>query len=326
MNIVVTESENFSRAAAARLAAMGEVRLLDVGKATGLQAAAAGAEVLWVRLRHYIGREAMAAAPRLRAIATPTTGLNHIDVEEAARRGIAVISLRGETDFLKEIRGTAEHTIGLMLGLLRHLPAAAAHVVEGGWDRDQFRGNELHGKTVGIVGYGRLGRIVARYLDAFGCQVLAAERKDWAGETGAHVRLVPIEELLAHSDLVSLHVSLDSTSEGFFNRDCFGRMKPGAWFVNTARGELIDEAALVDALREGRLAAAAVDVVAGEHALEGNPLIAYAKSGGNLLITPHIGGCTVESMAKTEEFLAERLAAWAAQQGERPLCAASPAR
>ncbi|MEZ5401923.1 MAG: NAD(P)-dependent oxidoreductase [Bryobacteraceae bacterium] len=330
MQILITENENFSRVALERLAAMGQVRSRDLRTREELLAEAAqGTEVLWVRLRHYIGREAMEAAPGLQAIATPTTGLTHVDLEEAARRGIAVISLKGETEFLKEIRATAEHTIGLMLALLRRLPGAARHVVEGGWNRDLFRGHELHGKTVGVVGYGRLGRIVARYLDAFGCRVLVSERKDWEGSLEPPAELVPLEELLSHSDLVSLHVSLDSTTTGLFDRACFGRMKSGAWFINTSRGELVDEAALLGALREGKLAGAAVDVLAAEHRLgeAGHPLIEYAREGGNIVITPHTGGCTYESMAKTEEFLALRLETWLSARAleKGTLCAESQA-
>ncbi|MEZ5353277.1 MAG: NAD(P)-dependent oxidoreductase [Bryobacteraceae bacterium] len=322
MSILLTESKWFSSAARDTLGAMGAVRALDIATREELLTEARDADVLWVRLRHYIGADVMDAAPELRAIATPTTGLTHIDLEEASRRGIAVISLRGETDFLKEIRATAEHTIALMLALMRRLPAAVAHAHGGGWDRDRFRGNELHGKTAGIVGYGRLGRIVAGYLQAFGCRVLAAERKDWEGRVDPPVELVPIEELLAHSDLVSLHVSLDSATEGFFNQYLFGLMKPGAWFINTARGELIDEAALVACLREGRLSGAAVDVIAGEHESGPHPLIEYARAGEGspLIVTPHIGGCTVESMVKTEEFLAGRVLAWhgrGTEEGDR---------
>jgi len=308
MKILITEGEHFSRKAIEVLEELGEVTASDLDRPR-LLAAVGEAQVLWVRLRNRIDAEVMDAAPGLRVICTPTTGLNHVDLAEAARRGIRVVSLRGEVDFLKDIRATAEHTIALALALLRRLPAATRHAESGGWNRDPFRGNELYGKTAGVVGYGRLGRIVARYLDAFGCRVLASERPDWDGSTDGFVTLVPLKELLSHSDLVTLHVNLCPATENFFNRDCFEGMKPGAWFINTARGELIDEAALLDRLKSGLLAGAALDVVRDEHRLEpdSNPLFAWAREHGNLLLTPHIGGCTVESMAKTEEFLARQL-------------------
>jgi D-3-phosphoglycerate dehydrogenase len=331
VKILITESERFSPRARALLDRTGQVRAEDIQDRQTLLHCVPEANILWIRLRHYIDAEVMAAAPDLQAICTPTTGLNHIDLDEAARRGIEVVSLRGQTDFLKEIRATAEHTIALALALLRHVPTAASHVLDGGWNRDLFLGNELHRKTVGIVGYGRLGRIVAAYFQAFGCRVLAAERKDWEGRTEPDVSLVPLEELLDHSDLVSLHVNLSPVTERMFSKTQFEQMKIGAWLINTARGELIDETALLDALQKGKLAGAALDVLSGEHRLsaEANPLIEYARSGGNLLITPHTGGCTVESMAKTEEFLAGQLAKLIEQGrigGDRALCAELQAR
>ena len=316
MRILITEPEGFSPPAAAALAGMAEVWQREVATEAELLQAVRTADILWIRLRHYISARVLDAAPHLKVIATPTTGLTHIDLEAAQARGIQVISLRGETDFLKEIRATAELTLALTLALLRRLPQAHFHVIEGGWDRDLFRGRELHGKTAGIVGYGRLGRIVASYFHAFGCQVLAHDRPDWAGSPDPFVSLVPLEELLTHSDIVSLHANFQSGMRGFFSRRCFEQMKPGSWFVNTARGELVDEAALVDALESGRLGGAALDVLADEHLRAGkaHPLVAFAATHDNLVLTPHIGGCTRESMEKTEEFLAGKVAAYLAAE------------
>ncbi len=308
MNILVAESNGFSPRALEILRRAGEVRLADAG-AGGLRELVADAEVLWVRLRHRIDSAVMDAAPRLRIIATPATGLNHIDLAAAAGRGIRVLSLRGAGDFLAGVRATSEHTIALMLALARHIPQAVRHVNAGGWDRDLFRGAELHGKTVGVVGYGRLGRIVARYLAAFDACVLASDPHADAREVEGGVRLVELAELLRAADVVTLHVNLNDSTAGMFGREQFAAMRPGSRLVNTARGELVDEAALLDALRSGRLAGAAVDVVCGEH---GGPptssLIDYARSHDNLIVTPHIGGCTAESMEKTEIYLARQVA------------------
>jgi D-3-phosphoglycerate dehydrogenase len=278
--------------------------------------------VLWIRLRHRIDRELLDAAPRLKIIVSPTTGLNHIDLSEAERRGIQVISLRGEHEFLRDVRATAELTVGLILAIVRHIPAAADHARAGGWDRDQFKGHELCGRTLGLVGYGRLGRIVGRYMQAFDMRVVAADPSVTAAELEPGIELLPLDELLKQSDVVSLHANLDDRTAGFFGRREFGAMKPGAWFVNTARGELIDEAALVEAIESGQVAAAAVDVVSNERAtgMAGHPLIEFARRDPRLLITPHIGGCTVESLAKTEAFLAEKLI----QALSSPVCHANP--
>src|SRR5271154_5766855 len=168
--ILVTESSNFSKAAARRLADAGCVTWADLDRPELLSAVNL-ADVLWVRLRHQIDLEVMDAAPNLRVIATPTTGLNHIDLSAAEARGIRIISLRGETAFLEHIYATGEHTLALILALMRHIPAACRHVTEGAWDRDLFRGRELHGKTAGIVGYGRVGRMVGGYLQALGMKI-----------------------------------------------------------------------------------------------------------------------------------------------------------
>jgi D-3-phosphoglycerate dehydrogenase len=306
----VAESSGFSSEAAALLRDQGDLVLADMDRSE-LLLALQEAEVLWVRLRHRIDSQIMAAAPRLKIIVTPTTGLNHIDVEEARRRGIQVLSLCGENEFLADVRATAEHTVALILSLLRHVPAALGHVKSGAWNRDQFKGSELFGKTVGVVGYGRLGRIVARYLRAFDTRVVTSDPNVDAASVASEVALVPLSQLLQKSDVVTLHVSLCGETRGFFGREQFAAMKTGAWFINTSRGELVDESALLGALRSGQLGGAALDVLCEEHSngTGNNPLVDFAREHDNLIITPHIGGCTAESMEKTELFLAKKLSA-----------------
>jgi D-3-phosphoglycerate dehydrogenase len=305
--ILISESGGFSTRAAARLRQAGEVVLADLDR-NDLLFAVRDVDVLWVRLRHQIDGEVLSSAPRLKIIATPATGLNHIDLEEAGRRGIQVLSLRGERDFLRDVRATAEHTMALILSLLRRVPGALAHVLDGGWNRDLFRGSELYGKAVGIVGYGRLGRAVARYLKAFDATVLASD-PNVKTSNNSGVTLLPLMGLLREADLVSLHVDLNPATCSFFGREQFSVMKQGSWFVNTSRGELIDERSLLDALQSGRLAGAALDVLCGERSegMADHPIVAYAREHDNLIVTPHIGGCTTESMEKTELFLAEKL-------------------
>jgi D-3-phosphoglycerate dehydrogenase len=315
--ILVTESSNFSEAAARRLIESGQTIFADLDRPRLLKASAT-ADVLWVRLRHRIDREVMDASPRLKVIASPTTGLNHIDLREAELRGIRVISLRGETEFLDQIFATAEHTLALTFGLLRRVPAASAHAAEGGWNRDLFRGRELHGKTAGIIGYGRVGRMVAGYLQALGMAVLAADSDPGRSFANPQIKIVSLADLLDRADLVSLHVSFTEANAGFFGQKEFERMKPGSWFINTSRGELVDEAALLQALEGGGIAGAALDVLSDERSsgMSGNALVEYARSHDNLLITPHIAGCTLESMQKTEDFLADKLAAFLDSQVE----------
>ena len=308
MRILVSESVGFSARAAELISQAGELVLADLDR-RGLLSAVKETDILWVRLRHRIDAEIIAAAPKLKVIVTPTTGLNHIDMVEAERRGIRVLSLRSEAEFLQDVRATAEHTLALILALLRNVPAALTHVRDGGWNRNLFKGRELYGKTVGVVGYGRLGKIVARYLKAFDTRVLASDPTVDLGSAEPGITIVPLSKLLQEVDFVTLHVNLCDETWRFFGREQFAAMKEGAWFINTSRGELVDESALIDALRSGRLAGAALDVLCEEdyHGMGNHALVNYAREFDNLIITPHIGGCTAESMEKTEMFLAEKL-------------------
>lgn len=306
--IVVTESAGFSGTAAKLLESIGPVTLADLDR-KGLLGVVQEAEVLWIRLRHQVDREVLEAASRLQVIVSPTTGLDHIDLEEVERRKIRLVSLRGETEFLREIRATAELTIGLMLALLRHIPAATSHVLDGGWNRDVFRGRELYGKTVGIIGYGRLGCIVSGYVRAFGAEVVICDPRAREQHDQSWPQDLSLQELLRVSDIVTIHASAERGSGALLGAAEFPVMKRGAFLVNTARGQLIDESALLASLERGHLAGAALDVICDERIELGHrrAVVEYARDHGNLMITPHVGGCTVESMEKTELFLARHL-------------------
>jgi D-3-phosphoglycerate dehydrogenase len=319
--ILIAESRGFPPAALKRLSHAGRVELADLD-AAGLDRALADAEVLWVRLRHRIDRAVLDRAPRLRMIATPTTGLTHIDGDEVARRGIELVSLRGETAFLNDVRATAEHTIGLILALLRHIPASIADVRCGNWNRDLFQGGEIFHQTVGVIGYGRLGRIVTRYLRAFDALVLVTDPNAGLDALEPGVELVPLTSLLRNARIVTVHVNLCESTRGLIGRREFESMRPGSWFVNTSRGEVVDEDALLAALEAGRLNGAALDVIANEH-IRGSRVIEYARSHPNLLITPHTGGCTLESMQKTEIFLADKVAGRLAAESRHTVAGAA---
>jgi D-3-phosphoglycerate dehydrogenase len=306
LNILVAESKQFSKEAKLLLMQMGDLRLEDIP--TGALAnELEETDVLWVRLRSRIDASVLNRAPRLKVIASPTTGLTHIDMAAAAERNIRVVSLQGEVQFLRTIHATAEYTIGLMLSLLRHIPSAVEHVRQRGWNRDLFRGNELFERSVGIVGYGRLGKIVAKYLNAFECDVLVADPKLQMSEVRPPVRVTSFEELLTVADIVTVHVDLNASTHRLFGREQFQRMKPGALLINTSRGEVLDEVELIRALKTGILGGAALDVITEEHQYSVSPVAHYARTNPNLIVTPHVGGCTEESMRRTEVFLAHRL-------------------
>jgi D-3-phosphoglycerate dehydrogenase len=303
--IRIAEPEGFSPAALRTLEAAGEVVLRPCAPSE-LPAVLAGCDVFWFRLGHRIDALALGERPRCRVVACPVTGLDHIDLEACRARGVRVVSLRGESEFLRNVRATAELTIALSLALLRHVPAAAEAVRAGGWDRDRFRGQELCGRRVGIVGVGRLGSIVAGYFAAFGARVFGYDpRPDFP--SAPLERLPSLEALLDAVELVSLHVSYDRSTHHLIGAPAFARMNPGAHLVNTSRGGVIDESALLAALESGRLAGAALDVLEGEPNVGEHPLVQFARRDSRLIVVPHIGGNTYESFEKVERFLAERV-------------------
>jgi D-3-phosphoglycerate dehydrogenase / 2-oxoglutarate reductase len=267
-------------------------------------------DVLIVRFAQKINQEIIDAGIRLKAIVTAATGVDHIDVDYARLKGIAVLSLRGETEFLESVSATAEHTWALLLALTRRIPQAFNSVCASLWERDSFRGRELQGKRLGIIGLGRVGRKVAGYAQAFGLHVAAYDPYALRWTEGVE-RYSTLSQLLSQSEVISLHIPLTKDTVKIIGREQLALLSSGAILINTSRGGVLDEKALVDSLKSEQLAGAAVDVLCHENSDEGihqSPLLAYARTHDNLLITPHIGGATDESMAKTEVFMASKLA------------------
>jgi phosphoglycerate dehydrogenase-like enzyme len=256
----------------------------------------ADAEVLWHVLEPATA-EAIAAAPRLRLIQKIGVGVNTIDLDAARRRGIAVCNLPGTN-----ARAVAELALLLMLGALRQVTRFDAAVRAGrGWSLDpavQDSLGELGGRTVGLVGYGAVPRVLAPVLAAMGCRVLYATRSPKPDAVG---EWRPLEALLAESDVVSLHLPLTPGTERMIDAAALARMKLGAVVVNTARGGLVDEAALVEALRGGRLAAAGLDVFAAEPLEPGSPLLALP----NVVLTPHVGWLSTGTFDRSLALAAE---------------------
>lgn len=267
-------------------------------------------DIIIVRLAHQIDEEILNAANKLKFIVSATTGLNHIDVKYAESKGIQVLSLKGETEFLDTICATAEHTMGLILSLLRNIPAAVQSVRNEQWDRNVFKGQELFAKTVGILGYGRLGKKVAKYCKAFGARVIATDVLNLSNDDVA--TLVSLQTLLKESDILSIHLPYNQDTFKYLDRACFNSMRDGCLLINTSRGEVLCEDALFDAIKNKKIAGAAIDVLQGEYSnnkswVQADRLIHYAKHNDNVIITPHIGGATKESMERTEIFMAKKL-------------------
>ncbi|HLE57466.1 MAG TPA: NAD(P)-dependent oxidoreductase [Rhodothermia bacterium] len=275
-------------------------------------------DLLFVRLQTAVTRDLLESATRLRAVISPTTGLNHIDLDAAAEFNIEVFHLRGQTEFLRSIPSTAEHTWALLLALVRRVPEAFESVRRGRWEQDPFRGIELHEKHLGVVGCGRLGSIVAHYGRAFGMSVSAFD--PYAEFVPSYVdRCGSLEELLLKSDVLSVHVPLNDETTGMIGARQLESLPDGAVLINTSRGEIIDEEALLQALVSGRLSGAAVDVIRNElsPSERGRTLVSYARTHENLIITPHIGGATIEAVEKTDLFIVGRLVEWLKQPVNR---------
>jgi D-3-phosphoglycerate dehydrogenase / 2-oxoglutarate reductase len=269
-------------------------------------------EALIVRLGIQIDREIIDAGKKLRVISTATTGLDHVDVEYAKSKGITVLSLKGEYAFLTRIPATAELTWALLLALIRHIPRAHASVLRGERDRDLLRGHDLSGKSLSILGLGRIGEKVAKYGIAFGMHVMAWDplRSGWM--EGVY-KADSLNHLLSAADVLSIHLPLNEQTRRFLKIKELAMLQAGSYLINTARGDLLDSKELLRLLFDGKLAGAALDVMPGERELTNDDyhlLIEYAQCHDNLILTPHIGGATYESMAMTELFMAEKLSGW----------------
>ncbi|MET2984687.1 2-hydroxyacid dehydrogenase [Aureibaculum conchae] len=269
-------------------------------------------DVIFAKLGLAINKQVIDLLPSLKCIVTPTTGLNHIDLKTAEKNNIAVISLKGEVEILKEVRSTAEHTWMLLLSLIRNLPSALEDVKQGGWQRKPFLADELDGKTIGIIGFGRLGKIIASYALPFNMKVLATDTDKMAfNDKPVHIKEVGLKQLLIESDIVSLHIPSNETNKNFLDSDKFELMKQGTVLINTARGEVIDEKALLSSLKNNKIKAAAVDVLDDDSIWEekspkNHALIQYAQQNSNLIITPHMGGYGQVSIEKTRDFITDK--------------------
>jgi len=256
-------------------------------------------------------KEVLERAKNLKVIATATTGLDHIDIDDAESKGITILSLRGEEEFLNTITSTGELAFGLLLSLIRYIPYSFDDVKNYIWKRENFRGYSLYGKTIGIAGMGRLGRIVARGADGFRMKVLFCD-PNVSKEKHPEYTKVKFDELLERSDFVSIHIHLGKETEGLFSARVFKKMKKSAYLINTSRGEIIDEEALLEALDGGEIAGYGTDVLAGELDFNRNfsnyPLVEYARNHKNCIIVPHIGGMTHDSRTATDVFIAEKVA------------------
>jgi D-3-phosphoglycerate dehydrogenase len=278
------------------------------GDPTALAAAAAGVDVLLTHLAPVTQAVLEAAGPSLKVVGITRGGPVNVDLAAATSRGIPVAYLPG-----RNLGAVAEFCVGVMITLTRNISPASRSLAWGTWDGSYFRyeknGPELRAATVGLVGLGAVGLRVAELLKAFGARVLAYDPYVDAGRAfAASVELTDLPTLLAASDIVSAHARLTDDTRGMFDGTLFEAMKPGAYFVNTARGELVDEAALLAALESGRLRGAALDVFSPEPPVAGNPLV----SRPDVIGTPHLAGASRQVSEESADKIAAAVAGYLA--------------
>jgi D-3-phosphoglycerate dehydrogenase len=286
---VVLIAEELAPAALDVLAHDFEVRHVDGTDRPALLAGLAGADAVIVRSATQVDAEAIAAAPRLKVIARAGVGLDNVEVPAATARGVMVVNAP-----TSNIVSAAEQAVALLLAVARNTASASAALKAGEWKRSKYTGVELQGKTVGVVGLGRIGVLFAQRIAAFGTRLIAYDpyvQPARAAQLG--VRLVGLEELLRESDFVSIHLPKTPETVGLIGARELALAKPGIRIVNAARGGLVDEQALADAIASGRVAGAGIDVFAKEPCVA-SPLFAF----DSVVATPHLGASTVEAQDK----------------------------
>ena len=251
-------------------------------------------------------------AKKLKIIISPSTGSDHIDLDQCQKNNIYFDCLKGKESIIKNIHASAEFSFTLLMAMLRKLPESLDSAKNGFWREveDEFRGIELSGKTVGLIGYGRIGKKMAKYCLAFGAKVIITDPN--VDVDSKDVKKVDLETLLTSSDIVCIHVHLDESSKNMFGAREFSLMKKDSYFLNTARGGIVDESALIESLRNNHLKAAAVDVISNEQSSDfsNHPMIKHARNNRNLMVSPHIAGLTVDSQEKAALFAIEQLEAY----------------
>ena len=265
-----------------------------------LRALAADADGWIIRSGTTISADLIDAAKNLRVIGRAGVGVDNIDLEAATRRGVLVINAPDGNTI-----STAEHTVAMLMSLARRIPHAYRSLYDGNWDRKTFTGSELYEKTLGIVGVGKIGRAVAERMAGFGMTMIGFDpvlSPDAAERLG--VKLVTMEEIFERSDFITIHTPLNDATRGLFNSETLPRCKPGVRIINCARGGIVDEAALLDALESGHVGGAALDVYSQEPPPEAlTKLIRHP----NVVATPHIAASTEEAQTKVARQITEQV-------------------
>ncbi len=305
MKIGIIETKDFSDKAKKELSKIGEVKMYGGGS---LRDFLSDKDAIFVRLAYYWGKENLSSAKQLKYICSPTTGLNHIDGDFIAEKGIKILSLKGERRFLNNIRATPEFTFGLIIALLRNFKTCFLNERNNNRDREKYVGSEIYGTNIGIIGFGRVGSLLAKFLKSFGANIYFFDTNDNLRSKYGAKKVTSIEKLIKISNIIILSASYSDENKKFFGKKYIDLLK-GKYFINTARGELVDEKYLIKKIRMNHFSGIAIDVICNENDDSKNNFKKMLKltKNKNFIITPHLAGATYESMRKTEEFIAEKL-------------------
>lgn len=257
-----------------------------------------------VRTKFRIDKEIFDAAPKLKFVARAGAGLDNIDIDIAKEKGIALLAANeGNMD------AVGEHAVGLLLALMNNFRKADVEIRNGIWDREGNRGYELKGKTVGIIGYGFMGQSFARKLSGFGVNVIAYDKYK-TGFSDEFAREVSMEEIVKHSDVLSLHIPLTKETKQMVDDEYFFHFKKPIFFINTARGEIVNVKAVLNNITNGKILGAGLDVLEAEKfpTLAEQDWYDALKINEKLILTPHVAGWTFDSYRKISEVLADKLA------------------
>ncbi len=269
-------------------------------------------EILFCGLGINIDESLLSRVANIKYIVSPATGTNHLDVDYLNARNIKLIYLGDFSNEISNVFSTAELAWSLLLTVVRKIIPAHGAVVSGSFDRGPFLGIDLAGRTLGIIGYGRLGRRVAEYGQAFGMRVVVCDTDNSKVLNLANgITACSLDQLLAISDVISIHVPLTEQTHRLITDSEISKMKSGVVLVNTSRGEVVDELAIVEALKSGKLYGVGVDVLVGENAddfsSDDSPLVIAASQNLNAVVSPHIGGWTKQAVATTRSLVVEEL-------------------
>ena len=235
---------------------------------------------------------------KLKVINTVSTGLNHIDIDYCKEHNIEVWSLKDDYELINDLPSTSELAFGLMMSLMRNIPKSFHSVRDGNWDYEPYVGHQIKGKTIGVIGYGRLGKIMCRLFDGWGVEVLVRDPYEFVDNVKD--TQVGLDELLEKSDVVFLHTHVTDETRGMVDDEFLSQMKQGSYLVNTARGELVDEGSIIKSIEQGHLKGYGTDVIKDEFGdIQNSKLVEFSiNPNSNVVITPHIGGMTIEGQTK----------------------------